>query len=124
MNFAHAAVWMDHHHALVAGFDGEHHESRKLQAPVHATRQHGSDVRSGHEYFSQLCDALASFEWILMTGSHIALADLRRYVDTHRPTLPPRIAGWETVDHPTSAQLLALARHRRHEATHGVAGRS
>lgn len=124
MSLPHAAVWLDHREALLIGFDGEHHATHKLHAHSHATHQHGSEVRTGHEYFGHVCDALAGFEWVLVTGSHTVLADLRHYLAKHRPTLHAHIAGWETVDHPTPAQLLALGRHRRHEATLGLAGRS
>ena len=47
---------------------------------------------------------------MLVTGSHTAQADFRRYVDKHRAPLTPHIVAWETVDHPTEGQLLALAR--------------
>jgi hypothetical protein len=45
-----------------------------------------------------------------VTGSHVAQADFRHYVERHRPALAKEIAGWETVDHPSQAQLLAQAR--------------
>jgi hypothetical protein len=45
-----------------------------------------------------------------VTGSHTAQADFRHYVDKHRAAIGPQIVGWETVDHPTEGQLLALAR--------------
>ncbi|EJL88478.1 hypothetical protein PMI15_00774 [Polaromonas sp. CF318] len=121
MPFFHAVVWLDHHQAQLIQFDAEQSEAHKLHAHSHATPQHGSEVRTQHEFFGEVCDALDGVESILVTGGHTAQADFRHYVDKHRPALAPRITGWETVDHPSEAQLLALGRQRRHQAAIGLA---
>ncbi|MEO8387165.1 hypothetical protein [Polaromonas sp.] len=121
MSFFHAVVWLDHHQAQVIRFDAEQAEARKLQAHSHATRQHGSEVRATHEFFGEICDALDGMESVLVTGAHTAQADFRHYVGKHRHALAPRVTGWETVDHPTEAQLLALGRKRHHQAVIGLA---
>ena len=81
-----------------------------MKAQSHYTRQHGSSVRTEHEYFAHVCDALAGIGEVLVTGSKTAQADLRHYVDKHRPEIASRIVGYETVDHPTENQLVAMAR--------------
>lgn len=123
MAFIHAVIWLDHHNAQVIEFDAEHLQERHLKAHEHNTRQHRSAVRSEHEFFAQVCDAVADMESILVTGSHTAQADFRHYIDKHRPALAPKISGWETVDHPTPAQLVALARQRQHQAAIGLVTR-
>lgn len=123
MPFLHAVIWLDHHNAKMIHFNGEQAQPRELQAHSHETRQHGSEVRTGHEFFGEICDALADTESVLVTGSHVVQADFRHYVGKHRPALAPRITGWETVDHPTQAQLVALGRQRQHEAAIGLATR-
>ena len=45
-----------------------------------------------------------------MTGSKTALADFKHYADKHRATTAQRIVGYESVDHPSEKQLIALAR--------------
>jgi stalled ribosome rescue protein Dom34 len=110
MSHSHAVVWIDHHSAQLLHFDAAHVEAQKVKARTDHTRQHGSGVRTEHEFFGEVCDALAGIHEVLITGSHTAQADFRRYVDKHRPALGPQIVGWETVDHPTEGQLLALAR--------------
>ncbi|MEO8144282.1 MAG: hypothetical protein ABI654_08720, partial [Betaproteobacteria bacterium] len=55
-------------------------------------------------------DSLAGVTEVLVTGSHTAQADFRHYVEKHRPAVAKQIVGWETVDHPTEAQLVAFAR--------------
>lgn len=110
MTLFHAVVWIDHQRAQLMPFDAEHVESKVLRAHSHHTRQHGSTVRTEHEFFGEVCDAIAPIPEVLVTGSRTALADLRHYVDKHRPSVAPRICGWEVVDHPTDGQLIALAR--------------
>ena len=110
MSIKHAVVLIDHQHAQVLQFDSGPAQSHKIEAHHHNTRQHGSNVRTEHEFFGEVCDALQSFNEILVAGAHKAQADFRHYVEKHRAHLAPKIVGWETVDHPSEGQLAALAR--------------
>ena len=110
MSLPYAVVLIDHHNAQVLQFDDDHVQSQKVKSHTHYTRQHGSSVRTEHEFFGEVCDALAGIAGVLATGSHTAQADFRHFVDKHRPALAQHIVAWETVDHPTEGQLLALAR--------------
>ena len=110
MSLFHAVVLIDHHRAQVLQFDAEQVHVEKVKAHTHHTRQHGSAVRTEHEFFGEVCDALAGIAEVLITGSHTAQADFRHYVEKHRAAVGQQIVGWETVDHPTQGQLLALAR--------------
>jgi inhibitor of KinA sporulation pathway (predicted exonuclease) len=122
MTTYHAVVRVDHHQAEILQFDAEHVEAGRVKAHSHATAQHGSEVRSVHEFFAHVCDALAGIPEVLVTGSKTGLADFRHYVEKHRPALAPQIAGWEAVDHPTDKQLVALARQYflKHDRMSGV----
>ena len=110
MSLFHAVVWIDHHSAQVLQFDAEQVQAQKVKAHSHHTKQHGSTVRTEHEFFGEVCDALAGIPELLITGSHTAQVDFKHYVEKHRPALLPQIKGYETVDHPSDAQLVALAR--------------
>jgi len=110
MSELHAVVWVDHQHAQVLHLDAGAVQVQKIKSHSHHTRQHGSQVRTEHEFFGEVCDALSDIKEVLVTGSHKAQADFRHYVDKHRAQVAPRIVGWETVDHPTEGQLAALAR--------------
>jgi stalled ribosome rescue protein Dom34 len=110
MTTFHAVVRIDHQAAEVLQFDAEHVQAQKVKTHTHHTAYHGSTVRTEHEFFGHVCDALAGIPEVLVTGSHQAMADFRHYVDKHRPALAPHIVGWETVDKPTQGQLVALAR--------------
>lgn len=110
MSLFHAVVWIDHHTAQVLQFDAEHVQAQKVKAHGHHTKQHGSAVRTEHEFFAEVCDALAGISEVLVAGSHTAQADFKHYLTKHRPALVPQIVGYETVDHPSENQLVAMAR--------------
>ena len=110
MPHSHAVVRIDHQKARVLKFDAEHLEARKIKEHSDHTRQHGSAVRTEHEYFGEVCDALAGVGEVLITGPHTALSDFRRYVEKHCAALGGQIVGWEPVDHPSDGELVAFAR--------------
>ena len=110
MSLFHAVVWIDHQSAQVLQFDAEEVLAQKVRAHTHPTAQHGSTVRSEHEFFGEVCNALDGIAEVMVTGSHTAIADFRHYVEKHQPQTAPRIVAYEVVDHPSENQLVALAR--------------
>lgn len=106
----HAVAFVDHHSAEVLQFASEHVVERKVHEHLKFTRQHGSGVRTEHEFFSHVCDALDGIAEVLVVGGHVGLADFRHYADKHRPLTAKHIVGYEVVDHPSENQLVALAR--------------
>lgn len=110
MSLHRAVIRIDHHTAQIIEFDADHTEAHKVKAHAHYTRQHGSAVRSEHEFFAEVCVALANIPQLLVTGSHQAQADFRHYVEKHCPGMLKQIAGWETVDSPSEGELVALAK--------------
>ena len=103
-------VWTDHQSAQVLQFDADQVVTSKIAAHIHHTRQHGSTVRTEHEFFGEVCDSLDGIPEVLVTGPHTAVSDFRHYADKHRPQIAARIAAYEAVDHPSENQLVALAR--------------
>ena len=110
MSLYHAVAFVDHQSADVLQFGSEHVVGHKLHQHLKFTREHHSGVRTEHQFFGQVCDALDGIAEVLVTGGHTGLADFRHYVDKHRPLTAARIVGYEVVDHPTENQLVALAR--------------
>jgi stalled ribosome rescue protein Dom34 len=110
MPLFYAVVWLDHQRAQVLQFDAAHVQAQKIKTHTHHIRQHGSLVRTEHEYFSEVCDALVGVHEVLVTGSHTPQVDFKHFAEKHRPQVAALIAGYETVDHPSERQLLALAR--------------
>ncbi len=110
MSLIHAVAFVDHHSAQVLQFDSTQVVERKVRAHLKYTRQHGSEVRTEHEFFAQVCDALEGIAEVLVAGGHTGLADFKHYVNKHRPQTAQRIIGYEVVNHPSENELVALAR--------------
>lgn len=110
MSTFHAIVWLDHHSAKVLQFDAEHVQSERIEEHSHHTRQHGSAVRSEHEFFADVCTALEGIEEVVVAGSSTAQSDFRHYLEKHRPLTAKHVMGYESVDQPSEAQLVATAR--------------
>lgn len=99
MPLFHAVVWTDHQLAQVLQFGTEHVLANKFKAHMHHTKLHGSDVRTEHELFGEVCDTLDGIAEVLVTGSNTATADFRHYADKHWLQTAARIVGYEVVDH-------------------------
>ena len=108
--YRHAVVLIDHKKAQIVRFNADAHHTRHLEAQTHDTGKHNSEIRDFHEFFGAVCDDVNGLEDVLIAGGHKAQHDFRHYVEGHRPALLKHIVGYETTDHPTEAQLIALAR--------------
>ena len=110
MTMSHAVVQIGHDRAHILQFDAEHVQAEKVKAHAHHTAAHGSKVRTEHEFFGEVCDALADIREVLVVGSKSRLSPFRHYVEKHRPTLVAQVIGYEPVAQPTENQLVAMAR--------------
>lgn len=110
MTMFHAVAWVDHQSAQVLQFDAEHVQAQKVKAHSHHTKQHGSKVRSEHEFFAEVCTALDGIAEVLVAGSKTGIADFKHYVEKHRAATGKAIVGWEILERPTENQLVAMAR--------------
>ena len=121
MSLFHAVVWIDHHSAQILQFDAGQVEAQHVKTHTHHTRQHKSTVRTEHEFFGEVCDALLGIGEVLITGGHTAQADFKHYAEKHRPAIAKLIVGYETVDRVTENQLVAMARKYfvKHDAATG-----
>lgn len=122
MTMFHAVVWIDHKTAQVLQFDAEHVQAQKVKAHSHHTAYHGSSVRTEHEFFGQVCDALAGIAEVLVVGPKTGIGDFQHYVDKHRAAVGKQVVAYEVVDHPSEAQLVAMARKYflKYDRMHGV----
>jgi hypothetical protein len=110
MTMFHAVVLIDRQQARILQFDAEHLLAQTVRSHSGHARQHGGAVRSEHEYFGEVCNALAGVSEVLVAGSHATMADFHRFLDKHSPQTAARVVGFEPVDHPSDRQLVALAR--------------
>lgn len=110
MTTLHAVVWLDHQTAQVVQFDDAQADAQTVKAHTHHTRQHGSNVRTEHEFFGHVCDALEGPAEVLAVGPKTGIADFEHYARKHRPPTAARIVAYQVVDHPSDNQLVAFAR--------------
>jgi stalled ribosome rescue protein Dom34 len=110
MSLFHAVIWLDRHSAQILQFDFTQVQAQQVKSHIHYTRQHGSKVRSEHEFFSEICNALAGVSEVIVAGSYAMQSDFRHYVDKQRPQVAKQVVKWQTLDHPSTGELIALAR--------------
>ena len=110
MTTFHAALWIDHQAAQILGFDLEHVEAHSLKASSRHSRTHGSQVRTEHEFFGHVCDALEGITEVLVLGPHTGVADFQHYAKKHRPATAERIVAYQPSEHLSENQIVALAR--------------
>ncbi len=110
MSTSHAIVWLDHHDAKVIPIGGEARAAQQIHDEKHDMRQHNSAIRTHHDFFGAVCDAPVKFDQVVVTSSGRSQSDFRHCVTRHRGALLPILVGWETVNHPTDGELVALER--------------
>ena len=113
----HAVVWIDHHEARVFHFNVS--EIDRLVLHPHNPTRHihhkANSIGSGHtsedhEFLQHVADAVSDAGAVLITGPANAKTELVKHIERHMPALKAKIAGVETVDHPTDGELVAQAR--------------
>jgi hypothetical protein len=113
----HAVVWIDHHEARIFHFTPADVE-RLVLHPDHPTRHihhKANAIDSGHAaedhaYLEAVSGSIADAGEVLIAGPANAKIELVKHIHRHHPDLMNAIAGVETVDHPSDAQLVAYAR--------------
>jgi len=110
MSLFHAVVFVDNYNAQVLQFGAARARIKNLHERLDLTRQHASGVRSQHDFFDLVCDAIEGATQVLITGSRQGLAGFRHFVETHRPLTTSSIVGYEVVGHPSENELVVIAR--------------
>lgn len=107
-------IWIDRHNAKLFEFSNEKMERKNLQArhqDHHTHRFDSMDVkRQELEFFGEVANEIRDPSRILILGPGMAKHHFRTYLVEHRPVLARTVMGCENVDHPTDAQIAALAR--------------
>lgn len=123
-----AVVWIDHAQARVISFDRES-SSLRVVVPRGGTphlHHKANSIDAGHlpedqNFLHAVGKALEGLQAVLVTGPANAKMELLKHIAHHDPALLSKVAGVQTVDHPSDGQLVDLARH--HFARHDQAGR-
>jgi stalled ribosome rescue protein Dom34 len=113
----HAVIWIDHREARVFHFNPTDVETLVLHPdnPTKHIHHKANSIGSGHastspDYLRAVAEAVADAGAVLITGPANAKTELVEYIRLRDPKLTKAIAGVETVDHPSDAQLVAYAR--------------
>jgi stalled ribosome rescue protein Dom34 len=113
----HAVIWIDHHEARVFHFSPTDVD-RLVLHPDHPTRHihhKANSIGSGHavedhEYLHAVVESIAGAGAVLITGPANTKTELVKHIHRHDPKVMNIVAGVETVDHPSDAQLVGYAR--------------
>jgi len=108
MSTFHAVVWMDHSEAHVVMFDREHAESQRIRSRSH--HKHQGKAEDVAPFFSHVADALADTREVLLSGPGLARTGFRDWCTRHRPAVAKVVVDSVSADHPSDAQLVAMAR--------------
>ena len=107
-------VWIDRQHAKLFHFSNEKMERKNLSSshPEHHTHREDRMDDDQHErkFFGEVARELAAAAQILILGPGVAKHHFQNHLAEHVPALAKKVAGCETVDHPSDAQIAALAR--------------
>jgi len=109
MTTFHAVVWMDHSEAHVLMFDREHVAAQRVKARSHHTPKHGH-VGADKDFFSQVAQALEGVSEVLLTGPANAKIEFRDFCKHNVHAVDKAIVDVVTTDHPSDAQVVAMAR--------------
>jgi stalled ribosome rescue protein Dom34 len=113
----HAVVWIDHREARVFHFNPTEADRLVLHPdnPTKHIHHKANSIGSGHasadhDFLHAVAESIADAGAVLIAGPGNAKTELVKHIEQHDPKLKKIIAGVETVDHPSDAQLVAHAR--------------
>jgi hypothetical protein len=110
-------VWLDYSHALFFHVHPERFDESTIWVKAHevlrqADEPHeASALEQQRQFFANVASVLGSAEEALVVGpTGAAKLELLQYAYAHEASLGQRIIGIETVEQPTSSQLVEYAR--------------
>jgi stalled ribosome rescue protein Dom34 len=123
MTFNNAVVWLDHTKAQVIHFDKDASESDALK--THSThphpKQNHADTHANEDdntaFYKDIAEVLKDAAQILVVGPAQEKTAFVKYLTAKVPAVAANVKAVETVDHPSSGELLTYA--RRHFVSAG-----
>lgn len=116
MSHYHAAIWLDHTHALVFDIGPDDFTERTVKSHGEAHLHHkAGSTGSGHakadqHYYHAVAEAVAGAHEVYVCGPGSAKTEFVKHVTSHDPQIARKIVKTETADHPTGRQIVAAAR--------------
>jgi stalled ribosome rescue protein Dom34 len=108
MSTFHAVVWMDHHEAHVVMFDREHVEAQRIRSRSH--HKHQGKAGDTAAFFADVANALKGTREVLLTGPGLARNEFQDWCTAHQKSTADTLVDNIATDHPSDAQLVALAK--------------
>lgn len=118
VHYPHAAVWLDHFHAVIVFVAPDAHRIVRLKSDREDTRLHRKSGAPGSgrllvdaNFFDRVAEELASHASdVLVAGPGSAKNEFRHSVERRQPSLAARIIEVITLDHPSDGELVEFAR--------------
>jgi stalled ribosome rescue protein Dom34 len=108
MSTFHAVVWIDHQEAHVMMFDREHMQAQRIHSRSH--HKHQGKLQDSTTLFSDVAMALTGVHEVLLTGPGMARDEFSSWAKTNSALVAGAISASVSSDHPSDAQVVALAR--------------
>lgn len=108
MSTFHAVVWLDNQEAHIAFFDRDHATTQR----IHSKSQHKHQGKSTdmNAYFADIAKAVKDCHEVLLTGPGLTRQQFKGWYVQHAAALSQIVVSSIASDHPTDAQLVAMAR--------------
>ena len=108
MSTFHAVVWMDHQEAHVVMFDLEHIEAQRIPSRSH--HKHQGKASDTAAFYAEVAKALTGTHEVLVTGPGSARNEFRDWCTSHQKGIAAVVVDSIASDHPSDAQLVAMAK--------------
>ena len=108
MSTFHAVVWLDHQEAHVVMFDREHIQAQRIQSRSH--HKHQGKAGDTAAFYAEVAKALVGAREVLLTGPGLARNEFRDWCAAHQRSTAAVIVDSIASDHPSDAQLAAMAK--------------
>lgn len=121
----HVVVWIDHqearvfhvHRETVGHAQPEPIDETTILSPQHLIHRHPKGLGEPREhpedatrFFHEVARSLEGADIVLVVGPSSAKIEFLKYIEAHDQTLRAKVAGVETVDHPTDREIVAFAK--------------
>ena len=122
---AHVVVWIDHKEArvfhvqleTVGHVQPEPIDETTILSPQHLIHRHPKGRGEAKEhpddatrFFHEVARSLDTADTVLIVGPSSAKLEFLKYVQDHDQELKAKVAGFETMDHPTDREIVAYAK--------------
>ncbi|MEO5807836.1 translational machinery protein [Devosia sp.] len=119
----HFCVWIDHYEAKVFGITTHDADKQAIVdgGPKHHIHRKADHVGIGTEpmspdFLNDVAEALGPAKAVMIVGPGRARTELAGYLNDRFPAIAKRIWAIEPMDHPSDAELVAVARKYFHAA--------